>query len=78
MNLTLFRREQCSLCEHAEEALRAAGVQGFERVDVGWRGSNAERYGLRVPVLRREDSGAELEWPFDAWSVRQFVAKPGG
>ena len=30
-------------------------------------------YGARVPVLRREDTGAELDWPFDADAVRRFL-----
>ena len=32
------------------------------------------RYGLRVPVLCDDDSGAELDWPFDAGRVRGFCA----
>ena len=30
------------------------------------------RYGMRVPVLRDNASGAELDWPFDADSLRQW------
>ena len=30
-------------------------------------------YGSRVPVLRREDTGAELDWPFDAPRLRVFL-----
>ncbi|MGB5062546.1 MAG: glutaredoxin family protein, partial [Candidatus Competibacter sp.] len=29
-----------------------------------------ERYGVRIPVLRRLDTGNELDWPFDAAGVR--------
>ena len=32
------------------------------------------RYGLRVPVLCDDDSGAELDWPFDAERVRAFCS----
>jgi hypothetical protein len=32
-------------------------------------------YGARVPVLRREDSAAELDWPFDVAGVRRFLAR---
>lgn len=28
------------------------------------------RYGLRVPVLRDDARGIELDWPFDAAAVR--------
>jgi hypothetical protein len=32
-----------------------------------------ERYGIRIPVLRRWDTGRELDWPFDAAAVRRLV-----
>ena len=31
-------------------------------------------YGMRIPVLKRMDNGAELNWPFDIASVSEFVA----
>lgn len=72
--LTLYRREDCPLCDHAEEALRGAGVETYATVEIGWSGADAERYGERVPVLVRADTGAELAWPFDPWTVRRFVS----
>ena len=71
--LTLYRRPECELCDHAERALAAAGVGGYMRVELGWDGSLAERYGERIPVLVRGDSGAELDWPFDSGSVARFL-----
>lgn len=74
MKLTMFRREGCHLCDRAEEALRGAGVSDCESIMLDWSGPLAERYGMRIPVLRREDTGAELDWPFDPWTVRRFLA----
>jgi hypothetical protein len=31
------------------------------------------RYGLRVPVIRREPGGEELGWPFDESQLREFL-----
>lgn len=76
MRLLLYRREECPLCDHAEEALRGAGAEAWEAVEVGWEGPLEERYGTRVPVLVRADNGAELAWPFDAWTVKRFLASP--
>jgi hypothetical protein len=73
MVLTLYRRDGCELCDEAEALLRSAGVAGYERVQIGWFGPHAETYGWRVPVLRRAD-GAELDWPFDAARLRDFLA----
>jgi hypothetical protein len=72
MAVTLYGREDCHLCELAAEALRGAGIEGVEEVDVGWSGELAERYGTRIPVLVRAD-GAELGWPFDGWMARRFL-----
>lgn len=74
MKLTLFQRDDCPLCDEAYEVLAAAGVADFDPIwidgDAGLQGF----YGERIPVLRREDSTAELDWPFDARRVRQFIA----
>lgn len=72
MTLVLYRRDGCELCDEAEQLLRAAGVTGYERVRIGWFGPLAETYGWRVPVLRRGD-GAELDWPFDAGRLGDFL-----
>ena len=72
MPLILYRRDDCELCDHAEAALRAAGVASYRSVVIGWDGGLAERYGERIPVLRRDDTGAELDWPFDAVAIRRL------
>lgn len=74
MSVHLYRRESCGLCDHAEAALRDAGVASYAAIDVGWEGALAERYGWRVPVLHDPATGRELDWPFDAWGVRTFLA----
>ncbi|MNH26098.1 hypothetical protein D3C79_861270 [compost metagenome] len=44
-----------------------------ELVDIADHEGMFEAYGLRIPVLRRCDSGAELNWPFDAEQVVTFL-----
>lgn len=70
--LRLYRRENCSLCEMALAVLGDVGVaaeQSYLEDDA----TAEDRYGWRIPVLRRMDTGAELDWPFDAWKLRQFL-----
>ena len=74
MQLTLFQRDDCPLCDEAYECLAAAGVADFEPVWIDGDASLEARYGTRVPVLRREDSGAELGWPFASEQVKRFLA----
>lgn len=74
MRLTLFQRDSCHLCDEAYEVLVAAGVPDFEPVWIDTDAALVARYGVRIPVLRREDDGRELDWPFDAPAVRAFLA----
>lgn len=74
MKLTLFQRDECPLCDHAYEVLAAAGTVDFDPVWIDGDLGLEAIYGARVPVLRREDSGAELDWPFDAPAARRFLA----
>ncbi|MCM2318188.1 MAG: glutaredoxin family protein [Pseudomonas sp.] len=71
----LFGTLGCHLCEQAEDVLMpfaAAGVQ-IELVDIAEREEWVAAYGLRIPLLRRLDSGAELGWPFDVPQVAAFL-----
>ncbi len=65
----------CHLCELAEEVLMPLVEHGLmvELVDIGESEALVEAYGLRIPVLRRIDTGAELGWPFDAEQVVNFL-----
>ncbi|WP_437883283.1 glutaredoxin family protein [Pseudomonas sp. LRF_L74] len=71
----LFSTLGCHLCEVAEAELMPFVEHGLlvELVDIADRDDWVERYGLRIPVLHRCDSGAELDWPFDADQVARFL-----
>ncbi|MFQ6571713.1 glutaredoxin family protein [Pseudomonas sp. UM16] len=72
----LFGTLGCHLCEVAEALLMPFVEHGLlvELVDIADDESMLERYSLRIPVLRRCDSGAELNWPFDAEQVVTFLS----
>lgn len=74
-SLTLFQRDDCPLCDHALAALAQARVPDFETVWIDGDDGLEARYGIRVPVLREEASGRELDWPFDADRLRAFVGE---
>jgi hypothetical protein len=74
MRLILFQRDDCKLCDEALALLAAARVPDFESVWIDDDGALEDRYGTRVPVLRDEASDRELDWPFDAESLRDFCA----
>ncbi|MDG9884465.1 glutaredoxin family protein [Pseudomonas putida CSV86] len=71
----LFGTLGCHLCEVAEALLMPLVEHGLlvELVDIADDQLLFERYGLRIPVLRRCDTGAELDWPFDVDQVVAFL-----
>ena len=72
--LILYSRPDCHLCEEAEDLLnQIAPAQDYEVVDIEDDIGLLDRYGVRVPVLRREPGGAELGWPFDAPALQAFL-----
>ena len=74
MKLTLIQRDDCPLCDDAWSVLADAGVRNFDPLWIDDDDGLETRYGARVPVLRREDSSAELDWPFSGNDVRLWLA----
>jgi len=71
--LVLYQRDDCHLCDQALEVLAAVRVPDFESVFIDDNEALEERYGVRVPVLRNDVTGAELDWPFDATGLQSFL-----
>ncbi len=71
----LFGTLGCHLCEIAEAEIMPLVEHGLlvELVDITDPRDLTDLYGLRIPVLRRVDTGAELDWPFDAEQVVAFL-----
>ena len=71
----LFGTLGCHLCEIAEAEIMPLVEHGLlvELVDITDPQDLTDVYGLRIPVLRRTDTGAELDWPFDTEQVVAFL-----
>lgn len=69
----LFQRDDCHLCDQALAVLAQARFPEFDSVFLDDDASLEACYGTRVPVLRDEDTGEELDWPFDAEAARAFA-----
>ncbi|MBT8145903.1 MAG: glutaredoxin family protein [Gammaproteobacteria bacterium] len=75
--IILYTTAGCHLCEQAEELLRYVASEvavEWQPVDIADDPSLLERYGIRIPVLQREDDGSELGWPFDIDGLRFFLS----
>ena len=75
VRLILYSTSACHLCEQALDLLQSLAGSSWtlEVVDISESDTLFERYGLTIPVLRREDTGAELNWPFHAQDVARLL-----
>lgn len=72
--LVLFSRPGCHLCDEAAALLTAtAPFVELEVTDIEPDLALVTRYGTRVPVLLRTDTGAELDWPFAAGDLSIYL-----
>ena len=73
--LLLYSTEGCHLCERAEALVRRRADRVVHVVEIADDEALLERYGSRIPVLRRADTGQELDWPFDEAAIRALLAR---
>ena len=77
MSYTIFGTDGCHLCEDAQ-ALLAQVVEHIPVTvyyeDIAEDEALVELYGVRIPVLRHDESGDELGWPFDLPGLANWLA----
>jgi hypothetical protein len=73
MQLSLYTKPGCHLCEEALAALAVVGVTA-RQVDISGQTDLQARYGMHIPVLQRQDDGQELRWPFGPADIRRLLA----
>lgn len=77
-SLILYQRDDCHLCDLALAEMAAARAPGFESVFIDGDEALEAAYGTRVPVLRDATGARELEWPFDAATLRCWLDAAAG
>jgi len=70
--VNLFSTSGCHLCAEAEAILRQVGITAA-KIDILDDDNLFDKYSLRIPVVKRIDNGAELNWSFDAVSLLRFL-----
>lgn len=76
MELLFYTTAQCHLCELAEALLISTPLPRpipVNVVDIAQSEQSVARYGTRIPVLRRSDTGNELDWPFTQDQLLSFL-----
>ncbi|MBA3486760.1 MAG: glutaredoxin family protein [Lysobacter sp.] len=71
--LILYQRDDCHLCDLALEVMATARAPEFESVFIDEDQALELRFGVRVPVLRDDSRGTELDWPFDSATLIRFL-----
>ncbi|MFC4699464.1 glutaredoxin family protein [Glaciecola siphonariae] len=76
LSLTLYTGPHCELCEHAQAVYEQLSPKNtvLHKVNIRDHSDLYHLYALRIPVLKRSDTGAELGWPFDIDMLEQFLA----
>lgn len=75
--LLLYTTSGCHLCEQAESLIRHQMGITARLMEIADDAELLERYGVRIPVLRRPETSEELDWPFDAAAIRRLLAGGG-
>lgn len=77
--LTLYTGPNCELCDHAMDVYEQLPPEKLALLDLQSANirNDAELYHLyavRIPVIKRNDTQAELGWPFDVEMLEKFIA----
>jgi hypothetical protein len=72
--LILYSTSHCHLCDLACTLIKQSftNIQ-LNIVDIADDDALLAQYGTRIPVLHRADTKTELNWPFDATNIGEFL-----
>ncbi|HET9049874.1 MAG TPA: glutaredoxin family protein [Chiayiivirga sp.] len=73
MPFILYQRDDCDLCDQALALLAQAQFPDFDSHFIDGDDELETRYGHRVPVLRDDTHGTELDWPFNADALVRWL-----
>jgi len=72
--LKLYSTSHCHLCEQAQLVIESMQLEKqLTIIDIAVDDHLLSRYGTHIPVLVREDSTVELNWPFGEKEITQFL-----
>jgi hypothetical protein len=76
--IELFETEGCHLCVEAHALVsqflkKSRQSYKLTRVEIASSDDLLNRYGIRIPVVKRIDTNAELGWPFDERALERFL-----
>ena len=76
MQISFFTGPECSLCDDAKALLAQLPEHQQPKVteyNIRENTNHYHLYAVRIPVLKRDDTGDELGWPFDLTTLKHFL-----
>lgn len=74
--LSFFSTSHCHLCELAEDILlvvtQQSGIE-YQVIEIADSDVLLDLYGVRIPVIKRLDTKAEIGWPFTTDDLVRFL-----
>ena len=75
MLLKLYTTSYCHLCETALAlVLQQCNAEQITLLEIAENQDLLNTYGMRIPVLQRADTLAELNWPFNESDLQHFLS----
>ena len=71
--LNLYSTSHCHLCELAYSLAMQIPNTFVKVIDIVDDELLLTKYGMRIPVLQRHDTQAELNWPFSEADIHQLL-----
>lgn len=73
--LNLYSTSHCHLCDLAHSLLlNFEDKLAVKVIDIAEDEALLDKFSLRIPVLQRQDTKAELNWPFASADIHKFLA----
>jgi hypothetical protein len=73
--LNLYSTAHCHLCDVANSLLlNFDNKVTLKTIDIAEDEALLDKFSLRIPVLQRQDTQAELNWPFTSADIQKFIA----
>jgi glutaredoxin len=75
LTLNFYTTSACHLCDAASNMLTEINkpIQ-LITIDIANDDQLIEQYGTRIPVLKRDDTQLELEWPFTLTELQKYIS----
>ena len=71
-----YTTQGCHLCEQAWEIVIDQGlVSSITQVEIIHKEADVARYGIRIPVIKNNETDKEIGWPFDGAELANFIAQ---